>query len=80
VVDERRVRRILQRISHDLAYRESRASGDRDGIRRDPDRLAAFHGYVDVDDDLVVAQLERVASLAAFVASVARWTESGGSE
>ncbi len=129
-----RVRRLLQRVSEDLAYLRSRASGDRAALRSDRDRLAALkytfitaiegcldvaqhlcasegwgppesnadamrvlgrhgvmapdlsetlaravgfrnvlvHGYVDVDDDLVIAQLDRVADLEAFVVAVSR--------
>ena len=135
MVDERRVRRLLQRISEDLSYLRSRAESDREAIRRDPDRLAALkyvfvtaiegcldvaqhlcasegwgppstnadalrllgrhgvlpsdladgiaravgfrnvlvHGYAEVDDRLVVAQLDRVAELEDFVAAVSRW-------
>jgi hypothetical protein len=42
VVDERRVRRLLQRISEDLSYLRSRAGADREAIRSDADRLAAL--------------------------------------
>jgi uncharacterized protein YutE (UPF0331/DUF86 family) len=135
VVDERRVRRLLQRISEDLAYLRPRAGPDREAIRRDPDRLAALkyvfvtaiegcldvaqhlcasegwgppatnadalrllgrhgvistdlaealaravgfrnvlvHGYADVDDRLVVAQLDRLGDLERFVADVSRF-------
>jgi uncharacterized protein YutE (UPF0331/DUF86 family) len=135
VVDERRVRRLLQRVSEDLAYLRARAEEDRAGIRADADRLAALkyrfvtaiegclnvaqhlcasegwgppatnaealrilgrhgvleaaladslaravgfrnvlvHGYVDADDERVVAQLDRVSDLDAFVAAVSRW-------
>jgi uncharacterized protein YutE (UPF0331/DUF86 family) len=135
VVDERRVRRLLQRISEDLTYLGARAAADRAAIRGDVDRLAALkyvfvtaiegcldvaqhlcasegwgppatnaealrllgrhgvippelgdslaravglrnvlvHGYADVDDDLVVAQLDRVGEIERFVASVSHW-------
>ncbi len=42
MVDERRVRRLLQRVSDDLTYLRSRAAADRKLIRDDPDRLAAL--------------------------------------
>lgn len=42
MVDERRVRRLLQRIGDDLAYLGSRASADRSTLMGDPDRLAAL--------------------------------------
>lgn len=135
MVDERRVRRLLQRVSEDLAWLRERARGDRAALRADADRLAALkyrfvtaiegclnvaqhvcasegwgppgtnaealrllgrhgvldaalaeslaravgfrnvlvHGYVDVDDDRVVAQLDRAGDLDAFVAAVSRW-------
>jgi uncharacterized protein YutE (UPF0331/DUF86 family) len=43
-------------------------------------RNVLVHGYADVDDDLVVAQLDRVADLDAFVAAVSQWTDSGASK
>jgi uncharacterized protein YutE (UPF0331/DUF86 family) len=135
VVDERRVRRLLQRISEDVAYLRARAAADRSVLRADVDRLAALkyvfvtaiegcldvaqhlcasegwgppsnnpdalrllaghgvleselaerlaravgfrnvlvHGYAEVDDDRVVAQLDRVGDLEAFVAAVSEW-------
>ena len=135
MVDERRIRRLLQRISEDLTYLRARAVSDRSAIRSDPDRLAALkyvfvtaiegcldvaqhlcasegwgppasnadalrllgrhgvlalelaeslaravgfrnllvHGYVDVDDDVVVGQLDRVGDLERFVANVSAW-------
>jgi uncharacterized protein YutE (UPF0331/DUF86 family) len=135
VVDPRRARRRLQRISEDLSYLRQRAAGDRRALRSDADRLAALkyvfvtaiegcidvaqhicasegwgppetnaaalrllgrhgvvssdlaevmaraagfrnvlvHGYADVDDDLVVAQLDRVVELEDFVARVSAW-------
>jgi len=135
VIDERRLRRLLQRIADDLAWLAGRRAGDRASLRADPDRLAALkyrfvtaiegcinvaqhlcasegwgppasnadamhvlarqgvitaelaevlartvgfrnvlvHGYAEVDDDLVVAQLDRVDRLEGFVAAVARW-------
>jgi len=135
VVDERRVRRLLQRISEDLSYLRTRSASDREAIRTDRDRLAALkyvfvtaiegcldvaqhlcasegwgppstnadalrllgrhgvlaaelaeplaravgfrnllvHGYADIDDRLVVAQLDRVGDLERFVADVSRW-------
>ena len=36
-------------------------------------RNVLVHGYAEVDDDLVVAQLDRVDRLEGFVAAVARW-------
>jgi uncharacterized protein YutE (UPF0331/DUF86 family) len=64
VVDERRVRRLLQRISDDLSYLRSRATADRGAIRRDPDRLAALkyvfvttiEGCVDVAQHLCASE------------------------
>jgi len=135
VVDERRVRRLLQRVGTDLAYLTERARGDRAALRADLERLAALkyhfvtaiegclnvaqhlcasegwgppasnadamrilgrhgvlspdlaesmaravgfrnvlvHGYIEVDDDRVVAQLDRVAELEAFSRTVAEW-------
>ena len=135
MVDERRIRRLLQRVSDDVAYLRSRAESDREAIRDDADRLAALkyffvtaiegcvdvsqhlcasegwgppasnadafrilarhgvldreladhlaraagfrnilvHGYADVDDGVVIAQLDRVSHLEAFVVSVSRW-------
>jgi len=135
VVDERRVRRLLQRVGTDLAYLGERARGDRGALGAAPERLAAVkyhfvtaiegclnvaqhlcasegwgppasnadamrilgrqgvlsaelaesmaravgfrnvlvHGYVDVDDDRVVAQLDRVADLEAFSRAVSEW-------
>jgi uncharacterized protein YutE (UPF0331/DUF86 family) len=137
VVDERRVRRLLQRVSEDLAQLDARARGDRSILRTDPDRLAALkyrfvtaiegclnvaqhlcasegwgppasnadairilgrhgvlddalaaslaravgfrnvlvHGYVDADDERVIAQLDRVGELEEFVRSVSRWID-----
>lgn len=138
MVDERRVRRLLQGVSDDLAYLAARAGGDRDALVGDRDRLAALkyvfitsiegcldvaqhlcasegwgppasnadalrlmgahgvadvplaetmaravgfrnvlvHRYADVDDRRVVAFLDHVGDLEAFVASVARWMTS----
>lgn len=135
MVDERRVRRLLQRVSEDVAYLRDRSTKNRIVLRTDPDLLAALkyrfvtaiegclnvaqhvcasegfgppstnadamrtlgrhevldeslsealaravgfrnllvHGYVEVDDDQVVAHLDRVEDLEAFVASVSRW-------
>lgn len=135
MVDERRVRRLLQRVSEDLDYLKARAGDDRAALRTDADRLAALkyrfvtaiegclnvaqhvcasegwgppatnaeamrilgrhgvldaalaeslaraigfrnvlvHGYVDADDERVVAQLDRVGELESFVAAVAGW-------
>ena len=135
MVDERRVRRLLQRVTDDLAWLSERRAGDRASLRADRDRLAALkyhfitaiegcinvaqhlcasegwgppasnadamhvlarqgvipadlakvlaravgfrnvlvHGYTDVDDDLVVAQLDRVDQLETFVAAVSGW-------
>jgi len=135
VVDERRVRRLLQRLADDLAWLAERRAGDRIALRADADRLAALkyrfitaiegivnvaqhlcasegwgppasnadamrvlgrhdvigaelaevlaravgfrnvlvHGYVEVDDDLVVAQLDHVGALDAFVGAVSQW-------
>jgi hypothetical protein len=42
VVDERRVRRLLQRITDDLAWLAERRAGDRTTLRADADRLAAL--------------------------------------
>lgn len=47
----------------DLAESLARAVGFRNIL---------VHGYADVDDDLVVAELDRLADLAAFVRAVAR--------
>lgn len=140
MVDERRVRRLLQRVSDDLAYLGERAEDDRAAIRRSRERLAALkyvfvtaiegcidvsqhlcssegwgppasnadavrllgrhgvvdaaladvvargvgfrnvliHGYADVDDDVVVAQLDRVEDLRRFVAAVSAWSDREG--
>jgi uncharacterized protein YutE (UPF0331/DUF86 family) len=137
MVDERRLRRLLQQVSDAVGYLRARAGGDRAAIRRDVDRLAALkyffvtaiegcldvaqhlcadqgwgppatnadamrllarhgvladdlggalaravgfrnvlvHGYAAVDDDRVVAQLDRVADLESFVACVAQWVD-----
>lgn len=133
VVDERRVRRLLQRVSDDLSFLHARADLAPDTLRSDADRLAAVkyvfviaiegclsvaqhvcasegwgppetnadalrllgrhgvlaveqaedmaravgfrnilvHGYVAVDDNLVVAFLGRLSVLDDFVAAVA---------
>ncbi len=42
MVDGRRVRRLLQRITTDVAYLAARAAGDRVGLAGDFDRLAAL--------------------------------------
>ena len=42
MVDERRVRRLLQRIADDLAWLAERRGGDRASLRADSDRLAAL--------------------------------------
>lgn len=42
VVDERRVRRLLQRVTDDLAYLSERARSDRSALAGDHDRLAAL--------------------------------------
>lgn len=42
MVDERRVRRLLQRVSDDVAQLERRARADRVALRADADRLAAL--------------------------------------
>lgn len=42
MVDERRVRRLLQRVSDDLGYLATRAGEDRNVLLGDPDRLAAL--------------------------------------
>lgn len=46
MVDERRVRLLLQRIGEDLAYLKSRADLERDAIRADVDRLAALKYFL----------------------------------
>ena len=138
MVDERRARRILQRVSNDVSFLAARATIDRDQLLADPVHLAAIkymfitaiegcvdvaqhvsasegwgppssnadaireiarhdvlshelgdavaravgfrnvlvHGYVDVDDRLVVEQLDRLKDLVQFVSSVSRWIES----
>lgn len=135
MVDERRVRRLLQRVSDDLAYLSRKAGGNRDALAADGDQLLALkyvfvtaiegcvkvgqhlcasegwgppssnpdalrvlgrqgvitgelaesmaravgfrnvlvHGYAAVDDRLVVAFLDRVPDLEAYVAQVASW-------
>lgn len=42
MVDERRVRRLLQRVSDDLGYLATRAGQDRTVLLADADRLAAL--------------------------------------
>lgn len=58
VVDERRVRRLLQRIGDDLVYLEARARDDREAIRADADRLAAlkYHFLTAIEGCVNVAQ------------------------
>ncbi len=135
MVDERRVRRLLQRVSEDLSYLDRRAQEDPDAQLSDRERMAALkyvfvtaiegcldvaqhlcasegwgppasnadalrvlgrhavlaaelaetmaaavgfrnvliHGYVDVDDHQVVAFLDRVGELRAFVSQVSAW-------
>lgn len=46
MVDERRVRLLLQRISEDLDYLDGRAASDRTVIRSDVDRMAALKYYL----------------------------------
>lgn len=42
MVDERRVRRLLQRVAEDLSYLIDRAGQDPEALVGDPDRLAAL--------------------------------------
>ncbi|HET6305195.1 MAG TPA: hypothetical protein VFG80_10500 [Myxococcota bacterium] len=42
MVDERRLRRLLQRIADDLAWLAGSRAGDRASLRADADRLAAL--------------------------------------
>ena len=57
-------------VPDDLAGRVARAVGFRNVLVRQ---------YADVDDGLVVAQLDRLGDLDAYVAAVARWLlETGG--
>lgn len=51
-------------LAPELAEALSRAVGFRNLL---------VHGYAEIDDRLVVAQLDRVDDLAGFVASVSRW-------
>jgi uncharacterized protein YutE (UPF0331/DUF86 family) len=46
VVDERRVRLLLQRIQEDLDYLRSRASSDRAALQADIERLAALKYFL----------------------------------
>jgi hypothetical protein len=49
VVDERRVRRLLQRVSEDLDHLKARAGDDRAALRTDADRqsfVAAVAGWI----------------------------------
>lgn len=46
MVDERRVRLLLQRINEDLEYLSQRAAADRAAIRGDVDRMAALKYYL----------------------------------
>lgn len=46
MVDERRVRLLLQRISEDLEYLHGRAASDRSALRGDVDRMAALKYYL----------------------------------
>jgi uncharacterized protein YutE (UPF0331/DUF86 family) len=46
VVDERRLRRLLQRIEEDLVYLLGRREHDRHALARDVDRLAALKYYL----------------------------------
>jgi len=142
VVDERRVRRLLQRINEDVTYLATRAAGDRVALAADFDCLAAVkyvfvtaiegcldvaqhlcasegwgppssnadalrslghhgvlspelaatmaravgfrnvlvHGYTDVDDRLVVAFLDEVGHLEAFVGRVSAWVTALSAE
>lgn len=58
VVDERRVRRLLQRVADDLVYLEARARDDHAAIRADADRLAAlkYHFVTAIEGCVNVAQ------------------------
>lgn len=138
MVDRRRLRRLLQRITEDLSFLDARASGDRAALLGDRERMAALkyvfvtaiegcidvaqhlaasegwgppstnadairllgrhgvvdgalaaqvapavgfrnvlvHGYVEVDDDRVVAFLDRLGQLRAFVAAVAAFVDA----
>lgn len=138
MVDERRVRLLLQRVSENLDHLRELAAEDRSSLRADFDRLAALkylfvvaiegclnvaqhlcasegwgpptdnadamrllgrhravrpdladamakavgfrnvlvHGYTGVDDDRVVAFLDRLDDLDRFVGSVASWLDS----
>jgi hypothetical protein len=83
VVDERRGRRLLQRVSEDFAYLAERARDDRGAIRTDPDRLAAlkYRFVTAIEGCLNVAQPTTSASsrssitadLESFVRAVSRW-------
>lgn len=58
MVDERRVRLLLQRISDDLGYLRSRTRLDRATVRQDVDRMAAlkYHLLTAIEGCLGVAQ------------------------
>ena len=80
MVDERRVRRLLQRVSDDLDSLEILGRKDvldpalADSLARAVGfRNVLVQGYVDADDDRVVAQLDRLEELRAFVTVVSRW-------
>lgn len=67
MVDERRVRRLLGRhgvVPVDLADAMARAVGFRNVL---------VHQYAEVDDDRVVAFLDRVGEIGDFVDAVAGW-------
>jgi len=56
-------------LAQDLADRLGQAVGFRNVL---------VHGYAEVDDDLVVVQLDRVADLVDFSVQVSAWIESPG--
>ncbi len=137
MVDVRRIRRLLQRITDDLAFLQARRGADRTSLLADVERLAAIkyvfvtaiegcidvaqhlcasegwgpptsnadairalarhqalavslaesvasavgfrnvlvHGYIDVDNRLVIGFLDRLDDLEGFVRAIATWTE-----
>lgn len=66
MVDERRLRRLLQRIEEDLVYLTRRREDDRHALVRDVDRIAALKYYL-------LTAIERCLAVAQHMCSSEGW-------